>query len=234
MSALLAAGWLLAVGAASLLLIERRAGRSTAERVVRACHELRGPLMTVLLALDDPTNPRTSAVAGELARARRAADEVSAAVARRRLPDERRPVDVAELLRGLVAVHDALARRAGRRIELVVEPGTTVVVGDRARLAQALGNLLQNAVEHGEGVVRVRLLAGDDVRIEVHDDGPGLAHPVATLAAGPRRGLRGRGLAIAQDAVRRQGGSLRSAPAARGARLVVELPAGRARGRAAS
>ncbi|MGX6448648.1 hypothetical protein ACVU7I_11370, partial [Patulibacter sp. S7RM1-6] len=52
MSPLLLAGWLLAVTAASVLLVERRCARRRTERIVRACHELRGPLTTVMLALD--------------------------------------------------------------------------------------------------------------------------------------------------------------------------------------
>ena len=48
----------------------------------------------------------------------------------------------------------------------------------------------------------------------------------ATIAALSRpRGARGRGLAIVSDVARRSGGALQSAPSARGARLVIELPA---------
>jgi signal transduction histidine kinase len=97
------------------------------------------------------------------------------------------------------------------------------------RLAQAIGNLLANALEHGSGVVEVgaRSIAGR-VRIEVSDEGAGLPAPVAELARRPRagRGRRGRGLAIASDIVERHGGRLVSAPSPRGARLAIELPAG--------
>jgi len=224
----LAAGWVLAVAAATLLLLERRSARRTAERVVRACHELRGPLTTVLLALDRPGSATVEAVAAELDRARRAVDDVSAAVARRRAADERRPVDLRQLAEPLVEVHDALARRHGRQVRLDVR-AAPAVLGDRSRLAEAVGNLLRNALEHGTGPVVLRIDdAGGRARLEVLDGGPGLPAPVDVLLRDRRRGQRGRGLAIAREVAGAHGGSLRAAPSAAGARLVLELPAHRA------
>ena len=57
-----------------------------------------------------------------------------------------------------------------------------------------------------------------------------LPAPLAVLTARARggRGNRGRGLAIASDIAERHGGSVATAPASRGARLVLELPAWRA------
>ena len=87
-------------------------------------------------------------------------------------------------------------------------PPEAFVRGDRVRLAQALGNLLANALEHGAGTVEVaaRTLSGR-VRIEVSDEGGGLPAPVADLARRPRagRGRRGRGLAIASEIAARHG-----------------------------
>jgi signal transduction histidine kinase len=109
------------------------------------------------------------------------------------------------------------------------------VRGDRTRLAQACGNLLANAVEHGGGAIELRARAvGRRVRIEVADHGPGLPAPVARLAARARngRGRRGRGLAIASEIAARHGGRLAAAPSSGGARLMLELPAARAPRRA--
>jgi signal transduction histidine kinase len=101
------------------------------------------------------------------------------------------------------------------------------VLGDRLRLAQAVGNLIANAIEHGGEVVEVRGRGTNDtVRVEVVDRGPGLRAPVSELAARARpRGPRGRGLAIASAIVRNHGGRLAAAPSDRGARLVITLPA---------
>lgn len=105
-------------------------------------------------------------------------------------------------------------------------PGS--VWGDRLRLAQATGNLIANAIEHGGGVVEVRgSIEEGRARVEVSDAGPGLPAPVAELARRPRagRGTRGRGLAIAGAVAASHGGRLEAAPSRRGARLVLELPA---------
>jgi signal transduction histidine kinase len=99
-----------------------------------------------------------------------------------------------------------------------------VLRGDRVRLAQACGNLLKNAIEHGGGKVLLRARASrHTVRIEVLDEGPGLPAPVNELTR-RARGPRGHGLAHASDVAARHGGRLAAAPSERGARLVLELP----------
>lgn len=235
MSPLLLAGWLLAVAAATLLLLARRASQRRTEQVVRSCHELRGPLQNVMLALGAAEDGRTgdlrraslSALALELTRAARAVDDLSAVAAGRAGRDERRRIEVLPLVRDLVAVHDLAARTRGRRVVLDSATDATVV-GDRGRLAQAIGNLVQNAVEHGEGTVRVGLgRDGDRVLVEVADEGRGLRVPVEHLIRGRRRGRRGRGMGIVADALAAHGGRLRCAPSTGGAggtRLIAELP----------
>jgi len=162
-----------------------------------------------------------------LRRAGLALDDLHAARAGCRARDRLETVPVAELLRDAVAVWRPVARARGRDLRLEWRPADAAVRGDRLRLAQACGNLLANAIEHGNGPVRVRSrAAGARVRIEVIDDGPGLPAPVAALARRPRagRGPRGRGLAIAAEIATRHGGRLAAAPAAGGGRVVLELP----------
>jgi signal transduction histidine kinase len=140
-------------------------------------------------------------------------------------------VDVGALLADSVGAWSACAE--GRKVTLEVR-GTAEsarVLGDRLRLAQATGNLLANAIEHGGGDVEVRARAeGTRVKIEVTDSGPGLPAPVAELARGAVRGngTRGRGLAIASAIADSHGGRLAAAPCESGARLVLELPLVRA------
>lgn len=232
------ASWLataLALGLAGLSRLQLRHRR---ELVARACHELRGPLTAAHLALHagarhgEGAPPRLAAIDLELKRAGVALDDLAAARRGRRAPDRDEPVDVGDLLAYQAVTWRMVASVFGCRLD-VVEPGPgTIVRGDRLRLAQAVGNLVANALEHGTGRVElVARFAGDRVRIEVADEGPGLPAPVADLTRRPRagRGRRGRGLAIAADIADRHGGALVAAPSARGARLALELPAWRGR-----
>ena len=237
-------GWAAAAVAAALALAVRHALDDGREAVARACHELRGPLTAARLGLslqlhaDEGSRDRLRAIDTELSRAALALDDLS--VARRgewrgpRLIELER-VDMGVLVAEAVEAARGRAQADGVALRLVrpfrgASGGDRggAVWGDRLRLAQALGNLIANAIEHGGGAVRVTVVTRwRTVRIEVCDDGPGLPAPVAALARRPRRGRgsRGRGLAIALAIARRHGGTIAAAPARAGARVVLELPA---------
>jgi DNA-binding response OmpR family regulator len=228
--------WLLAIVGLGLAAFYRFELRRRRELVARACHELRGPLTAAHLALHagarhgEAPPPRLAAIELELKRAGIALDDLAAARKGRRAADRDEPVDVGDLLAYQALTWRVVASVFDCRLELVESGPGAIVRGDRVRLAQAVGNLVANALEHGAG--RVELLAraqGDRVRIEVADEGPGLPAPVRDLTRRPRagRGRRGRGLAIAADIADRHGGRLVAAPSARGARLALELPAWR-------
>jgi signal transduction histidine kinase len=225
-------GWLaaLGVGAAWRVVLLRRM-----ELVARACHELRGPLTAARLAVQlaanssPPAAPRgpLTAIDLELGRAGLALADLNAAQHGARAGDRTETFALAPLLADAAAAWRGTAWTKGVRLRLEAPPEGVRLRGDRLRLAQACGNLLANAIEHGGGEVRLRARASaQTVRIEVLDDGPGLPASVAELARRARggRGPRGRGLAIAADVAARHGGRLAAAPCERGARLVLELP----------
>lgn len=236
-------GWICAAALTMLLVRRRSAAIARGEHLARVAHELRGPLHAAGLVL---CSARRHAPGGECARALmaleielgRAALAVGDLPLDGQVPPRRIPLttarglpvcDVAALITELSAGWEAMAATDGRRVHVSVPSTPIWAHAERLRLAQALGNLIANALEHGAGPVSVavRVSEPDQVQIEVCDDGPGLPAPVTTLSARPadpaRR--RGRGLGIAATVATDAGGRLSAAPAARGARLLLQLPA---------
>jgi len=199
--------WVLVFG---VLWVRRRDAAAA-----RARHEVRGPLAIARVALGGlERSARVEAIDLELRRAAMALDDTGG---QRGVE----LVDIGRLLSDAAPAWTALAEEHGAA--LVVEPASSLVAGDRLRLAQACANLVTNAIEHGGGHVRVRV---DGTRVIVADDGPGLPAPLPALiaAARGRRSHRGHGLAIAAAIARHHRGRLLARPAERGAQLVLELP----------
>jgi two-component system OmpR family sensor kinase len=149
----------------------------------------------------------------------------------------REPVDLAEIARDAAA--DARAMAPDRDITLAVADDETVVPGDENRLRQVVGNLVRNALDHTPGGTDVELVvthAGDRVRLEVRDRGPGLPAPDGVVMferfwrAEPARargaGGAGLGLAIVQGIVAAHGGEVRAETRPDGGAIfTVALPA---------
>jgi signal transduction histidine kinase len=223
--ALALGGWLVAACSFGLLLFVLRVRAVGLETVARVAHELRGPITAARLGLHagELSPARLRAIDLELARAALALDDLQSV---RQLTA--REFDLTELLSDAVEASQATAHERGVQVELGHVAGPAYTFGDPVRIAQAVRNLIANAIEHGGGRVEVRLRdESHAIRIEVIDGGPGLPAPVAELARRPRggRGARGRGLAIASAIAAEHGGRLAAAPSERGARLVLELPA---------
>ncbi len=155
-----------------------------------------------------------------------------------RLPMSAEDVDLATLAESTAGAFAAKAAE-GRRAVTVDADGPAVARGDRDRLRQVLGALVDNALRHVPegGLVTIRPSALDGrVSVEVLDDGPGLGeHPERLFDrfyradAPPDRttGHAGLGLAIVRALVEAQGGSVSAANREGGGALFrVELPAG--------
>jgi len=130
------------------------------------------------------------------------------------------PVPVLEVAQGVVDLVAPLAER--RAIVRVVDPAIDAVAcADRRRVWQVLLNLVDNAVKYGRegGSVRVGVTYTPDlhVRVEVEDDGPGIApealprlfRPFERLGADRSEVVgSGLGLALSQALVSAMGGSI--------------------------
>ena len=125
---------------------------------------------------------------------------------------ERIPAD-----RLLDAVRERFLLRAqqhGRTISVEAQGGLTVMA-DPLRIRQALGNLVDNALRHGEGEVSLRASRADgSVELAVEDAGPGIPPELAEAAfdrftrgdTARTRGGAGLGLAIVQSIAEAHGG----------------------------
>ncbi|MEA2199096.1 MAG: two-component system, OmpR family, sensor kinase [Solirubrobacteraceae bacterium] len=226
------AGWAVALAVGVWLLRLRFVLGSRMELVARACHELRRPLTVARLGIElvnrdrEPRAEALTAIDLELASAGVALDDLGSALAGRLGPTTLETVDISALLSDLHKAFRPLAQARGVDLGLRWRGGPATVHADRIRLAQATGNLVANAIEHGRG--KVELQAGadpDHLEIEVTDDGPGLPAPLTQFTARTRkgRGSRGRGLAIAADVASRHGGHL-AASSDGGSRLALSLP----------
>jgi signal transduction histidine kinase len=220
-------GWTAALCALAAAAFLRAALVRRMALVAQAAHELRGPLGAALLGLHGVgSGPggsrRVAAVQLELRRAGLALEDLHAAPRGRRAPELAEHVDVGALVTEAAEAWRPLAAALGTELHVVPVLGRPVVRADRLRLAQAVGNLVLNALEHGAGPVRIRVEAARAcVRVAVRDHGPGLPAPPA---GGPHAGRRGHGLAIVARVAERHGGRLFCAPVTAGACLVLELP----------
>ncbi|MBV8940517.1 MAG: HAMP domain-containing histidine kinase [Solirubrobacterales bacterium] len=232
-SALAFAGWTVAALAITAAVIGELQRARRLEQVARAAHELRGPITAARLGvglgvrMGALSEGRLHAVELELERAALALADFAGTAAGAHAPPGPREVRLPALLAACAEAWSPAAAAREGEIRVVWPLGEVVIHGERLRIAQAVDNLIANAIEHGGGTVEVRgRLDAGSVRIEVTDCGAGLPAPVAELSRRARRGRgsRGRGLAIASAIAREHGGRLAAAPSDRGARLLLELP----------
>jgi two-component system, OmpR family, sensor histidine kinase MtrB len=130
--------------------------------------------------------------------------------------------DVCDLVLRAAADAQQLAARRGTRIDFRLPPEPCVAEVDRRRVERVLRNLLDNAVEHGEGRDVVVTVAADrdTVAVAVRDHGVGFGPGEQQLVfdrfwrADPARarttGGTGLGLAIALEDARLHGGWLQA------------------------
>jgi len=194
--------------------------------VADASHELRTPLALLKTELELALRGRRSeaelvqalrSAAGETDRLAQLVEDllVLARSDEGCLLLRRAPVSARDVLAAVAERFRRRAEAAGRTIA-VEAPGELVVAADAVRLEQALGNLVENALRHGRGAIRLAAREREDgVELHVLDDGDGF--PPAFLGRAFERFTRaeearteggaGLGLAIAQVIAEAHGGS---------------------------
>jgi two-component system sensor histidine kinase BaeS len=220
--------------AATLEMVDRH----RRDLVANVSHELRTPISALQAVLenlvDGVSKPGPEELATALAQTQRLGRLVEELLDLSRVeegvtPLQRREVRLIEIFDDAVAQ----ARSDGVRYQVDVRPTTLTVSADPDRLHQLLANLLDNANRHSPAGGEVRVSAeraGDDVRLAVGDDGPGIAPADRdavferfTTSAAHRSGT-GLGLAISRWVAQLHGGTIAVADSDRGCLIHVTLP----------
>jgi signal transduction histidine kinase/heme-degrading monooxygenase HmoA len=233
------------------------ANRRKDEILAMVSHDLRAPLGAIVAWARLLMNSDLDAAGGKAVEAILRNAEAQAALIEDLLDQAReragrlrlnpQPIDPAAVVESLLESERPAAEAKGVLLRRVVKSqARPLVLADPARLEQALGNLVANAVKFTPkgGRVEVRIERdGDCVAIRVQDTGEGIDPTLLPYVfdrfrqgqrTGPSSGV-GLGLAIARDLVEIQGGTIEAASdgRGRGAVFTVRLPAHLAESKAA-
>jgi len=192
---------------------ERRRRRSLNERL----HELRRPLQALVLAAKPGPVAGPEPLELALAALRDLDREVNGGP-----PDvRRRPVEARMLAIAAAERWRARVAAAGRRIVVRWECGDELADVDPVQIAQALDNLLANALEHGSGPITIEgARLAKRIELRVRDGGP-VKSSRLRQHGDPRRG---HGLRVTRMLAAGSGGELRIRAAARGTIAALTLP----------
>ncbi len=224
-----------------------RIERSRANLVSTVAHELRSPLTSVkgftatLLAkwerFDDAQKRlMLQTVNADADRVTRLISELLdvSRIDAGRLELRKQVVDLAAAVRRAVAGNVAGGEPVDRFV-VEVGAGLPEMWVDPDKLAQVLGNLLENALRHGAGTITVTVEPDDAAPgavLTVSDEGAGVPDAVASRVftrfwRGSRHGGTGLGLYVVKGLVEAHGGRIEVGPApGGGARFRLVLPAG--------
>jgi PAS domain S-box-containing protein len=237
-----------ALAAANARLLE--ADRRKDEFLAILSHELRNPLAPItngLFILEHAPAGGEQAVRARQVIARQAAQLANLVnelldvtrITRGRIDLHKERLDLNEVAARAVEDHRAIFDRAGMGLEFAPSPRPVPVVADRVRVAQIVGNLLQNAAKFtaAGGRTRVSVSAGGrDASLGVVDEGVGMTPETLGRLFQPfmqadqtldrSHGGLGLGLALVKGLAELHGGgvSARSGGPGKGSEFVVRLP----------
>ena len=228
----------------------RENDRRKDEFLAMLAHELRNPLAPIrnaahTLALLGTPGDRIHWVSGVIERQvglmTRLVDDLLdvSRITSGKITLKREPVSIAAVIAQAVEAARPPAESRKETLEVDVAPGVGWVDGDQARLVQAVGNLLDNAIKYTEEGGHIRLTARADDRevvIAVRDSGVGIAADLlphvfdlfaqADRSLERRQGGLGIGLTLVRRLVDMHGGRVEAASEGpgRGSEFTIRLP----------
>jgi PAS domain S-box-containing protein len=226
------------------------AGRRKDEFLATLAHELRNPLAPIansmeLLRFFGPRDPDTQEahdiIDRQVRQLTRLVDDLLdvARVSRGKINLRRRLIDLASVVEQAVETSRPLIAAAGHELVVSLPTVPLLVEGDLTRLAQAIGNLLNNAAKYINGPGRITLEATREdhwARIAVLDSGIGISPGDLTrifdlfaqveTGADRAHGGLGIGLTLVKSLLALHGGTVeaQSDGPGRGSTLIVRLP----------
>ncbi|MCU1676548.1 MAG: histidine kinase [Frankiales bacterium] len=222
-----------------------RQDRSRADLISTVAHELRSPLTGVkgfaatLLAKwdrfnDDQRKLMIQTIDADADRVTRLISELLdvSRIDAGRLELRRQVVDIEAVARSVLDRHVA-AGESPDRFVLVSTGDLPEMWADPDKVRQVFGNLIENGLRHGEGVLTVSIQPeGTGAAVTVADEGPGIPPEVVSRVftkfwRDSKRGGTGLGLYIVKGLVEAHGGAIQvtSGPEG-GAQFRFTLPAG--------
>ena len=166
------------------------ADRRKDEFLALLAHELRNPLApisnaTQVLKREKPLSEETAAWAEQVIdrqtqQLTRLVNDLLdiARITRGQITLKRRPIDLGEVIAHAVEAAQPLMEERGHELSVGFPVEPLWVEGDRTRLIQVLGNLLDNAAKYTPSRGRIEVLAshmGSDAVVTVRDNGIGIA-----------------------------------------------------------
>ncbi len=215
------------------LSAERRA-REQAERLATLgrmatglAHEINNPVCAIklhaqLLETDTPNESLTT-ILGENAKIEALVNQWMFLA--RPQPPAVAPCDLAALV--AEGIRTVLPAAAHAKVSIISEVASVSVLGDRRRLAQAITNVMMNAIHAMSSGGELHITSARAALIFA-DTGPGFS--AAALARGTelfyseKEGGMGIGLSVTAEILKAHGGELRIANTARGAAVTLALP----------
>lgn len=148
----------------------------------------------------------------------------------RGIPPGIEPLDLAQVVRGVISLAAPTAREAGIHLELQNGGPAPLVIANTEVVQHVVLNVLVNAIESFSepgGAIVVRFLVGSDVRLQIRDTGCGIPPEVQRHLFEPFRTRKprgtGLGLFLSRTFMRRFGGDVRLVESVVGLGSCVEI-----------
>lgn len=232
------------------LMREKKIRKETVDFINTMAHDLKTPISNISFALtlinreqentNSPKNRFISIIETEIGhlkdRARKILGMASVDAVLEDSTDEA-DISVHELIDQAVDSYNLKLQETQGRIEKHLNAGKVKVKGSQLQLSSAIMNIIDNAVTYSQGSSLIKIRTrneGNDIRIEIEDNGPGIPSNEQELvfkkAYRVRSGSKlpegfGLGLYLARTSVEKNGGKLSlSSDGISGSCFVIELP----------